>query len=98
MTSDQPDGLSRRRFLGAGAAAGAGALVGQADSAAGAVEAKTSMRRARPRKVDVVVVGGGFAGLTAAWSVVRAGHSVMLLEATGHVGGRVRNHHIGGGD
>ena len=55
-------------------------------------------RRIRRRKADVVVVGGGFAGLTAAWEVAKAGHSVLVLEAQDHVGGRARNRDIGGGE
>lgn len=37
---------------------------------------------------DVVVVGGGIAGLTAARNLLRAGHKVVLLEARPTLGGR----------
>jgi monoamine oxidase len=54
--------------------------------------------------VDVVVVGGGFAGVTAAREAALAGRSVLLLEARDRLGGRTwtapwRGHQIeyGGG-
>lgn len=39
---------------------------------------------------DVAVVGGGLAGLTAAWQLAEAGRTVMLFEARARFGGRVR--------
>lgn len=43
-----------------------------------------------PRVVDVAVVGGGIAGLTAAAFAARAGASVRLLDARHEIGGRAR--------
>jgi len=40
---------------------------------------------------DVVVVGGGLAGLTAAAVIARAGRSVVVVESLGEVGGAARS-------
>jgi monoamine oxidase len=49
------------------------------------------------RSADVLVVGAGLAGLTAARELVAAGRSVLVLEARDRVGGRVVNRDIGDG-
>ena len=41
-----------------------------------------------PSNADVVVVGAGFAGLTAARDLVRLGYDVVVLEGRDRVGGR----------
>lgn len=46
---------------------------------------------------DVVVVGAGLAGLTAARELVAGGRSVLVLEARDRVGGRIVNQDIGDG-
>ncbi|WP_343956567.1 FAD-dependent oxidoreductase, partial [Nesterenkonia xinjiangensis] len=44
----------------------------------------------------VAVVGGGIAGLVAAWDLVRGGCAVTLLEAGPRPGGAIGTHRLGG--
>ena len=83
-------GTTRRALLGTAAAGAAAAAV---PAGAGA-----RPRAPRARRADVVVIGAGFAGLTAARALARAGRSVLVLEARDRVGGRVLNQSIGGGE
>jgi squalene-associated FAD-dependent desaturase len=46
---------------------------------------------ARAGAFDVVVVGGGFAGLAAATALAEEGAKVLLLESRPHLGGRARS-------
>jgi monoamine oxidase len=55
------------------------------------------MAEPRTHEADLVVVGAGLAGLAAAREAARSGASVVVVEARDRVGGRVLNHHIGGG-
>ena len=50
----------------------------------------------RPRK-RVVVLGGGMAGLAAAYELTRLGHEVEVLEASDRTGGRVWTHRFADG-
>jgi monoamine oxidase len=50
------------------------------------------------RDADLVVIGAGLAGLSAARAATTAGASVVVVEARDRVGGRVLNEDIGGGN
>ena len=84
------DKFSRRdaiKLLGASAAA---AVCGEP---AQGVDAPS---QSDARHVDVIVVGAGFAGLTAARNLIRSGKKVVLLEARDRVGGRVKGTTLAG--
>ncbi len=50
----------------------------------------------RAAATRVVVIGGGMAGLVAAWECAKVGMSVTVLEAREHPGGAVRRIEVGG--
>ena len=68
--------LNRRQVL---QGIGAGALVGAFSA---------PLRAAAPATPDVLVIGAGGAGLTAAKELAAKGVSVVVLEARGRIGGR----------
>jgi monoamine oxidase len=76
-------GVTRRAVLGGMAAAGASLTLGCGSSS----EAAPSF----DREADVVIVGGGLAGLVAARTLAAQKLSVVVLEARDRVGGRTLN-------
>jgi monoamine oxidase len=69
--------ITRRDFLGASAASAVAPVLGGGAWAA-----------SLPREVDVVVIGAGAAGIAAARRIVAANRKVVVLEASGLIGGR----------
>ena len=75
-------GIGRRAFLAGGATLALGAATAPPSRAV------SSGKRAQESDFDAIVIGGGFAGATAAREIGKAGHSVLLLEARSRLGGR----------
>lgn len=48
------------------------------------------------QQFDVIVIGGGAAGIGAARSLADAGREVLLVEADTRLGGRARTEHVDG--
>jgi len=98
--ADPSGSMSRRRFLeSAVTATGSGlALLAAAPTSA---EAATGQKhkRATQTDYDVIVIGGGFSGVTAARDCKKNSLRTLLLEAKSRLGGRTfdtqfRGHHI----
>ena len=72
--------MTRRRFVGTAAGTAAALSLGGGMGLA---------RRSGDAGARVIVVGAGFAGLSAAYELGRAGYEVVVLEARERIGGRV---------
>ena len=88
--------MLRRDFIKLGVAASIAGLLSPRLLSAAEVAEKEAMLRTidvgLPKTKDpkhVLVIGGGMAGLVAAYELKRAGHAVTLLEASRRIGGRV---------
>ena len=91
MSEDKVDpgntSLSRRQFVGAASLAAATSATGAlASSSQTATE--TGGTQAKGLDYDVLVIGGGFAGVTAARDLRKSGRSCAILEVRNRLGGR----------
>ena len=77
--------MERRHMLKMSGTALASLAGNQADRSFGA--------QSTGAKKKVIVVGAGIAGLSCAYELIRRGHDVTVLEATGRAGGHVRTFH-----
>ncbi|MGZ4246223.1 MAG: flavin monoamine oxidase family protein, partial [Solirubrobacteraceae bacterium] len=94
--------ITRRRFVAGSLATGAAAaLPAAAEAAKRKPKPKHKHKPVKPKptvhQADVVVVGAGLSGLTAARQIAAAGKSVIVLEARNRVGGRCFSRSIGAG-
>ena len=100
LGDEHEPGVSRRDFVRTGAAAGLGAGALLTPDAASAQESAAGA--AWDYEVDVVVAGGGCAGLTAAIRARDLGATVLVVDQNYDVGGRMLHSgafvSLGGGD
>ncbi|HEY4336346.1 MAG TPA: FAD-dependent oxidoreductase [Puia sp.] len=73
--------MKRRKFLKNSLAAGAGLAIGSRLEAAAI--------GAAPAPKKVLIAGAGITGLCCAYELMKAGHDVTVLEASGRIGGHV---------
>jgi monoamine oxidase len=76
--------LTRRRFMRSAALAGGAAIATSTLSRAESAETKT-------RQPNIAIVGGGIAGLNAAYQLKKAGFSATIYEASNRLGGRIHS-------
>lgn len=88
MKEDKLKNINRRKFLKGAGTLSVGSLV--ASTAALSINANASDKTASKTEYeyDVIVVGGGFSGVTAARDLQKSGYKTLLVEARNRLGGR----------
>jgi monoamine oxidase len=77
-------GIDRRRFLTGAGTVAAGVTV----AAATITSASSSVSKSASSEYDVIVIGGGFAGVAAARDSMENGYKTLIVEARNRMGGR----------
>ncbi|MGB8222095.1 MAG: flavin monoamine oxidase family protein [Polyangiales bacterium] len=89
--------VTRRSFIGAAAGGAAAAALAAGCGDSGTSAAPQQCASIKP-SVDVLIVGAGLAGLSAARALESSGATVQILEARDRVGGRILNTELSTGD
>ena len=101
QTEDE-GGLSRRDFFTAAGAAGVGAALAAGGASEASAQSAASTEPEWDYEADVVIAGGGCAGITAAIRARDAGVSVLVVDQNFDLGGRMLHSgsflSLGGGD
>jgi len=83
------DKFKRRDFIKSSVMAGVGASVLKVDPLVASTPLKTSASK------KIIVGGGGLGGLCCAYELMKKGHEVVVMEASGRHGGHVFTVHDG---
>jgi monoamine oxidase len=97
LEQEHSTSVTRRSFIGA-AASGAAAAALAAGCGDGGTSATPQQCGPINPSVDVLIVGAGLAGLSAARELESSGATVQILEARDRVGGRILNAELSTGD
>lgn len=100
VTGKAPASIDRRGFMrrtGAGAGAMAlGSAISSTQAQAGSAGEVRRKAKAKGVDYDVIVLGGGFAGITAARDCCKNGYRTLVLEARDRLGGRTHTSDFAG--